>query len=167
MFTYLHVIKCLLHFIINCSLLSVALVGGFFCSARSESHFQPQPSGAHAQLSCCSRLFSALPITGRSGSRLIGYSGLLAFFPGRKDHPPFPLTHLLSFPYGRRREKNFQSHHMSLCQQFNCSPSNHRFYCWLSDTHCLPKELRVTQYPGSCQERCSKKANISSRANYF
>lgn len=104
-FTYLHVIKCLLHFIINCSLMSVTLVGGFFCSACSESHFQPQPSGCHPP--CCSWLSSALPTAGRSDSRLIGYSGLLAFFPCRKDHPPFPLTHLLSFPYGRRRKKEF------------------------------------------------------------
>lgn len=45
--TYLHAIKCFLHFIINYSLMAVTSVGGFSCSARPESHLGPQSPGAH------------------------------------------------------------------------------------------------------------------------
>ena len=64
-------------------------------------------------------------------------------------------------------EKSPRSCHISLCQQFNCSPSNHRFPCWLFNTHCCLEELRVTKYLASCQEQVSKKATLSSRANYL
>lgn len=43
-------------------------------------------------------------------------------------------------------KKSFQPHHACLCQQFNCSLSNHRFYCRLSDTHSFLEELKVTEY---------------------
>lgn len=166
---YLYVMKCLLHFVINYSLMSAPLVGGFFFSAFSESQFQPQPSVTYPQLSGCSQLFSAVTTTGLSPFRLTNRLFWPFSFLNRQKGPStVSLTHLLSFPYGRRRKKRvFQSHHMSPCQQFNCSLSNHGFYCRISNTHCLLKVLRVTEYFGSRQEWFSKKANIFSRANYY
>lgn len=96
-----------------------SFVGGVFFSAFTGS----SPTFQLLSAFLCLQHHETLPVRQLTNRPSRPFS----FLNRQKGASPIPSDSSAFFPCGRRRKKSFQSHHLSLCQQFNCSLSNHRF----------------------------------------